>query len=94
MMEPDFKHCDDYIDDESQPEALRKFLDYARSPAHGMERDGAKPKLFADYNGVRHKVNMASRFGDVGITLKLHADYGYDLRVAVSELSNFSDTSQ
>jgi len=34
---------------------------------------------------------MASRFGDVGITGKLHEEYGYDSRVSVSALSNFSD---
>lgn len=32
MLNDDFKHCDNYIDDETQPECLRKFLDYVRSP--------------------------------------------------------------
>jgi len=85
-----FKHCDDYIDDETQPECLRAFLDYARSPAHGAGRDGQRPALFADYQGNRVRVVMASRFGDVGITSNLRAEYGYEKRVAVSELSNFA----
>jgi len=41
----EFKHCDDYIDDEEQPQVLRTFLDYARSPAHGATRAEPKPKL-------------------------------------------------
>lgn len=87
----EFKHCDDYIDDEEQPQALRTFLDYARSPAHGAMRSEPKPRLFADYKGNRVRVVMASRFGDVGITGKLHEEYGYDERVSVASLSNFSD---
>ena len=86
----DFKHCDDYIDDESQPEALRKFLDYARSPAHGASRKGQeKPKLFADLRGKRVRINMASRLGDVGYTSKFADDYGYEGRLMLSEFSNF-----
>jgi len=84
------RHCDEYIDDLAQPECLRAFLDYARSPAHGANREGGKPKLFATHEGKRVRVVMASRFGDVGITEKLHAEYGYDKRVMVAALSDFS----
>lgn len=90
MSEP-FKHCDDYIDDETQPECLRRFLDHVRSPAHGALRDDPRPKLFADYAGHRVRVVMASRFGDVGITCTLHAEHGYEKRVPVADLSNFSE---
>jgi hypothetical protein len=86
----DFKHCDDYIDDETQPECLRAFLDHARSPAHGMDRAEPRPALFANYNGKRVRVVMASRLGDVGITSNLHAERGYEKRVAVADLSGFS----
>ena len=64
------KHCDDYIDDPTQPEVLRKFLERARSPAHGMMLKEPFPKLFAVYNGVdwrgvakgdRVRIVMASR---------------------------------
>lgn len=88
-MTDSFKHCDDYIDDETQPQCLRAFLDYARSPAHGTFREGEKPRLFADYEGKRVRVVMASRFGDVGITRSLPAEYGYDQRVSVADLTNF-----
>lgn len=87
----DFRHCDEYIDDEAQPSCLRAFLDHCRAPAHGMFQDSPRPKLFADYEGKRVRVTMASRFGDVGITTSLHDEYGYEKRVAVSALSNFSD---
>lgn len=83
------KHCDDYIDDQSQPQCLRTFLDYARSPAHGAFRDGDKPNLFADHEGKRVRVVMASRFGDVGISYRLNEEYGYSKRVPVASLANF-----
>lgn len=94
MSEDQSKHCDDYIDDEAQPECLRAFLGHARSPAHGSLREDARPPLFATYNGKRVRVVMASRFGDVGITTNLQAEYGYEKRVAVAELSGFSITPE
>lgn len=86
----EFRHCDDYIDDEAQPMCLRKFLDYARSPAHGSLRDGPKPLLFARYHARLVRVTMASRLGDVGITTRMHQEYGYEKRVAVADLTDFS----
>jgi hypothetical protein len=85
------KHCDDYIDDESAPAALRTYLQRARSPGHGMLDPAPFPKLFADYEGGRVRVVMASRLGDVGITDDLAADMTYQKRVAVEDLSNFGD---
>ena len=84
------KHCDDYIEDQSQPDCLRAFLDHARAPAHGAFRHTPRPTLFADYGGRRVRVVMASRFGDVGITTRLADEHGYEKRVAVADLSNFS----
>lgn len=88
----DFKHCDDYIDDETQPACLRAFLARARQPAHGHLSLEPFPTLFADYQGKRYRVVMASRMGDVGITTKLDRDHGYETRCAVEDLSNFSET--
>lgn len=51
------------------------------------------PVLFATFEGKRVRVVMASRFGDVGITKNIQAKYGYDNRVAVEALSDFSETS-
>lgn len=89
MIEP--KHCDDYIDDPQAPAALRAYLERSRSPGHGHLSREPFPKLFADYDGARVRVVMASRMGDVGITSKLDADHGYSKRVFVEALTNFGD---
>jgi len=85
-------HCDDYIDDPAAPEPLRKFLAFARAPAHGQLLPEPHPVLFADHAGTRVRVTGASRLGDVGITTDLDAEFGYEQRVLVSALSNFSET--
>ena len=89
---PEAEHCDTFADDPSSPEALRKYLDFARAPAHGLLLPQPHPRLFADHEGRRVRVTMASRFGDVGITTDHDAEMGYELRVLVRQLSNFSDT--
>lgn len=100
LISQTFRHCDEYIDDETQPAVLRKFLDRARSPGHGMMSKKPYPKLFATYNGVdwmgvangdRVRIVMASRMGDVGATKNLEAESGYQVRCAVADLSDFSD---
>ncbi len=85
------RHCDDWIDDPNAPECLRKFLERARQPAHGMLDKSEFPKLFANYKGQRVRVVMASRFGDVGISTNLVAEHGYSDRVKVGSLTDFSD---
>lgn len=85
-------HCDDYIDDLSAPAALRKFLAFARAPAHGQLLPKPHPTLFADHEGRRVRVTMASRLGDIGITTDHSREFGYECRVLVSALSNFSET--
>lgn len=87
----DAKHCDAYIDDPTAPDALRKFLAFARSPAHGQLLPKPHPKLFADHESRRVRVTMASRMGDVGITTELDVEFGYEMRVSVSRLDNFSE---
>ena len=84
-------HCDDYIDDPSAPAVLRKFLAFARAPAHGQSLPKPHPTLYADYEGKRVRVTMASRLGDVGITTDLGRELGYELRLAISQLSNFAE---
>lgn len=52
-----------------------------------------RPRLFADLDGGRVQVVMASRFGDLGVSRNLGPDARYERRgVRVAELSNFSDT--
>lgn len=104
LISQSFKHCDEYIEDPTQPECLRKFLDRARSPAHGRFGPGSEkpyPTLYATYQGKdwqgvckgdRVRVTMASRMGDVGCTKNLNADHGYQIRTAVADLNDFSET--
>lgn len=89
------KFCDEYIHDLDAPGCLRFFLLVNRMPAADqmlMRRFGVKPSLYADYKGKRVRVTMASRLGDVGITEKLNAEDGYDIRVLVAALKNFSQS--
>ena len=90
------KHCDEYIDDESAPLALRTFLKRAREPAHGHLNPEPFPTLFATYNGVRVRVTMASRLGDVGISSECRrktctANHGYNARVWLEQLTDISE---
>ncbi len=93
-------HCDDLIDDPEAPEALRAYLAVQRLPA--VEKMGlVTPSLFARIKtGMSHKgidwaagewvrVVMASRFGDLGITKDLNAEYGYSLRLFPNELTDY-----
>jgi hypothetical protein len=90
----DVQHCDDYAESLFGNPAARWFIFVERLPAslRLLARPHiAEPKLFADYQGRRVRVVMASRFGDLGITYDLTADQGYELRVAVGDLENFSE---
>lgn len=86
------RHCDTYIEDQTQPKPLREFLAWARSEAHGSNAPRPHPRLYATLRGRRVRVVMASRLGDVGVTTKLESDRGYEERVNVAQLTNFSST--
>lgn len=90
----EFKHCDEYIEDYEQPDCLRWFLLIERLPASLKflaDRMGVgSPRLFADHDGRRVRVVMASRMGDVGITPRLDVQTDYVQRVPVAALSNFN----
>lgn len=97
------KHCDDYIDDPYAHPALRAYLKHARSPGHGHSSPKPHPKLFATWLGYkgagfkgiepgdRIRVTVCSRMGDVGITKKLDANVGYEVRTDVASLTDFSE---
>lgn len=100
MLKTNHRHCDEYIEDASQPKVLRDFLAWARLPAIDQWAVTEKPKLYATYNGdneedkgKRCRVTMASRFGDVGITFHdlLNISLSYKMRCSLEELSDFSD---
>jgi hypothetical protein len=88
---PIFRHCDEWADDETSPEPLRNFLNWARLPGHGLNEPKPHPELYADYEGKTIRVVMASRFGDVGISYHLDQELGYVTRVPVEMLTNFRD---
>lgn len=86
------KHCDDYIHDLAAPRCLRFWLLVNRLPAVDAalcRESDVNPRLFANYDGKRVRLVMASRLGDVGITSKLDAEYGYQTRVSVADLADF-----
>ncbi len=91
----DFKHCDEFIRDKSQPKCLRKFLLYNRIPAvwkiTRWKKSWGTPELYAKYKKKFVRVVMASRFGDVGITSNLQASHGYEWRIPVEDLTDFTD---
>ncbi len=87
------RHCDDYIMDLTAPNVLRWWLFVNRLPAIDQmlcHQNGVQPKLFATFQGRRVRVTMASRLGDVGITNDLKREMGYEERVPVEMLSDFS----
>jgi len=51
------------------------------------------PVLFARHGGRPVRVTMASRFGDVEISGDLVGEHGYGKRVAVEDLTDFSDAA-
>jgi hypothetical protein len=87
-------HCDDYASAYDGHPAARWFIFVNRLPAslriltRGRFPD---PACFADYQGKRVRLVMASRLGDIGITDNLDATDGYQLRVGIDGLSNFSE---
>jgi len=86
-------HCDAAIRNSNLPNCLRYYLLINRLAA--MDKNVVRaavgdPKCFATYQGKRVRLVMASRFGDVGITENLGADSGYERRVSLGDLSDFS----
>lgn len=89
------RHCDSYISSYWESNSLRWYLFFNRLSAtdKGLCRANgvSDPKLWAKHGGAWVRVVMASRFGDVGITSNLDAENGYDDRVAVEDLTDFTD---
>lgn len=89
----DENHCDDIIHLSDYPICLRYFLLVNRLPAVDkciiVEMKG-EPVCFATFKNKKVRLVMASRFGDVGITKNLSDTHGYDKRVSIKQLSNFT----
>jgi hypothetical protein len=87
--------CDEYAESFSGHPAARWFIFYNRLPATLralMVQRCPEPVLYADHGNERVRVVMASRLGDLGVTRNLNAETGYERRVMICELSNFSET--
>ena len=91
-------HIDDWLDTPSEdPEIIlaKEFLEYCRRPAMDKEDSWLRANpLFCTYKEERWKVLGASRMGDVWLTKHFDRIYGYDIRIYISECSNFSKTSE
>lgn len=88
-------HCEDAIDDyrSDYPDCVKWFIFVKRlrpDLRNLAERIAGNPKLFADYQGKRVRITMASRLGDLGITEDLEST-NYQDRVTIDKLTNFSD---
>ena len=91
----DWTHCDDAITDYELPDCIRYYLLINRLPATEKIPVVAmvgEPKCFATYKNKRVRLVMASRMGDIGITEKLDTENGYDERVSIDELSDFTES--
>ena len=94
---PQHRGVDDYILDFTMPQALQAFILVNRLPA--MEKNiltevYGYPELYCckvDDPLRARRVVMASRMGDLGITLDLLAKNGYESRVLVHELQDFTN---
>jgi len=92
-MVPEGKtHVDDWLDAPARNDAefyAKTCLEIARAPAHGR---GTTFRLFCTYGQKRYRVTGASRLGDVWLTENPQRTYGYELRVYVDDLSNWSSS--
>lgn len=85
-------HIDDFIDDFRQDAYTRWMFLHFRLPAD--QQAAFRPfiqdrKLFCTYEGKRYRVTGASRLGDVWLTTDFKRDHGYDMRVLVSDCSEW-----
>jgi hypothetical protein len=93
------KHIDNWLDSppfqQSENIIYAKWvINYFRLPA-GLKIQFNKFMigfhLFAEWKGNVYRVTGASRMGDVWLSEDFNRENGYDLRVEVSELTNWSN---
>lgn len=86
------RHVDDFIDDPASDPYARKWLGLFRRPAIDRIREPNPDKLFATYDGRRYRVVGCSQMGDVWLGWDFSRENGYQLRVDVDKLSDWSAT--
>jgi len=92
--DPESKDSIDYIYDFDIPVMLRAWIIMMNLPALESETfrsAGIVPSIYAKYKRDWVRLVMASRLGDVGISYSIDSDTGYDKRVMLSDLSEFTD---
>ncbi len=96
---PEEVSVDDFIDsicysDPSNVKYAKFVLHFMRLPAvyQGGFRDLiSRYRLYGNYQGRRVRINVTSRLGDVGIHFDLTKSVGYDERVSLKEITDFSN---
>jgi len=85
----------DWPTSSDDPNAYARFvLDNFRKSAgwQSMVRPWMKQfKLFGTYQGKRYRITGASRFGDVYLQPNFDVEHGYEERVTVTDISEWSD---
>lgn len=85
-------HVDDFIEDVSQDSYARFMFNHFRLAAalqFDFNEFVTDCRLFGTYKGERFRITGASRLGDVWLARDFERNTGYDLRVAVNEVSDF-----
>jgi len=85
------KHCDEFIEDKTQPECLRKYLEYNRRPAiKKMLKESDEPALFASLKEDREgSVYLGTWTGKNPDMQSVHMKAGSRVRVVMA--SRFGD---
>jgi hypothetical protein len=93
-------HIDDFIDsigwdrDNTMEDYAKFFFLLHRLPAYmkiAFDTWIKQYKLFCSYNGFRWRVTGCSRMGDIWLAKDPTQDTGYDERVMVDQVTDFSD---
>lgn len=93
-------HIDDFIDsigfdrEDRMDDYAKFFFLLHRLPAYmkfAFNEWIMKYKLFCSYNGKRYRVTGCSRMGDIWLALDPTQENGYDERVMIDVVTDFSD---
>lgn len=93
-------HIDDFIDsigfdrEDRMNDYAKFFFLLHRLPAYmklAFDEWIMKYKLFCSYNGKRYRVTGCSRMGDIWLALDPTQETGYDERVMINVVADFSD---
>ncbi len=85
-------HVDDFIEDVTQDSYARFMFNHFRLSAalkFDFNEFVTDCRLFGTYKGERFRITGASGFGYVCLARDFERNTGYDLRVAVNEVSDF-----